>query len=81
MPMTIWLNEKFHSCSAQLLGFKLKQLRIEIELEKGPMDWLEFNKQSDLLLEIKDNVVRFQVENDVFLKEENCSPYYNLRNL
>ena len=79
--MTIWLNEKFHSCNAQLLGFKLKQLRIEIELEKGPMDWLEFNKQSDLLLEIKDNVVRFQIENDVFLKEENCSPYYNLRNL
>lgn len=79
--MTIWLNEKYHSCKAQLLAFKLKQLRTEVELEKGPMDWLDFNRQSDYLTELKDNILRFEVANDVFLREENCSPYYNLRTI
>ena len=79
--MTIWMNEKYHSCHVQLLEFKLKQLRTEIELEKGPMEWLAFNRQSDYLTELKDNILRFEVANSTFLKEENCSPYYNLHRL
>ena len=79
--MSIWLNEKYHSCTMQLLEFQLKAVRIEIELEKGPMQWIEFNRKTELLTELKDNILRFQVSNDVFLKEDNCSPYYNLKNL
>ena len=79
--MSIWLNEKFHSCTTQVLEFQVQLLRTEIELEKGPLEWLEFNRKSDLLTELKDNILRFQIENDVFLKEDNCSPYYNLKNL
>ena len=78
--MSIWLNEKYHSSHIQLLDFQLKQTRLEIELEKGPMAWVEFNQKSEILTELKDNILRFKVDNDVFLKEENCSPYYNFRN-
>ena len=65
----------------QLLDFHLKATRIEIELEKGPMQWIDFNRKTELLTELKDNILRFRISNEVFLKEENCSPYYNLKQL
>ena len=76
--MTIWLNEKHHACKVELLGLKLQQLRNEIKLEDGSKSWIEINEITELLVEIRDNMSRFQIANDVFLKKENCSEYYDL---
>ena len=76
--MTLWFNEKHHSCHAELLDFQIQQLQLEISLQKGPLPWVEFTEKTQLLTEIKDNIVRFQAANDIFLKEQHSSEYYNI---
>ena len=76
--MVLWYNEKHHSCHVQLLDFKIQQLQLEILLQKGPLPWVEFTEKTQLLTEIKDNIVRFQVANDIFLQEQHSSEYYNI---
>ena len=73
--MNLWLAEKHHASKVTLLEFKIKQLRIEIKLEAGPLPWAEYTECADLLTEIRDNIVRFQSENDVFLKDSHSAEY------
>ena len=73
--MNLWLAEKHHASKATLLEFKIKQLRTEIKLEAAPLPWAEYTEYADLLTEIRDNIVRFQSENDVFLKDTHSAEY------
>ena len=68
--MTLWMTEKHYDCKVKLLEFQLHELRTEIKLEKGPLPWAEYTELADLLTELRDNIARFKVDNDVFLKED-----------
>ena len=73
--MSLWLSEKFHDCRAKLYEFKLKELRTELQMQEGPLPWQQFTELSQLLTEIRDNIARFEAQNDVFLKTEHIDNY------
>ena len=75
-PITAWYNEKHHSCKISLIEFEIQQLKVEIELESGPLPWDEFQEKNSLLTELKDNILRFKAENELFLKEEHSISCY-----
>ena len=75
VPMTIWLAEKHHATKAVLIEYQIKQLRLEIKMEAGPLPWIEYTECADLLTEIRDNIIRHKSENDVFLKESHSKEY------
>ena len=42
--MTLWLAEKFHSKSSELIAFEIKLVKTQIKLEAGPLPWAEFTE-------------------------------------
>ena len=74
--MNLWLTEKHHACHVLLLEFQIKQLKLEIKMEKGPQPWAEYRECVDILTEIRDNIARIKSDNDVFLKDTHSTEYF-----
>ena len=47
--MTLWLAEKYHNKSSELIGYKMSLLEKEIQLMEAPLPWVEFTEVMNFL--------------------------------